>query len=182
MATGRATCRCGQPLEIPGGDATHVTCPACSARVRLVRKPPSGGYPPDEPATSGDGIVRFSCSCGRRLKIALRDRPTHGKCPACGRVVPVPPDALVAAAGSAEAPTADMPVTGRERLDEWTRRHLAGANAAKAAPGNGRDVGVAPDPAPPRAEAGLRVCPQCGKPIHMGADACRTCGIVVPRR
>ena len=33
-----------------------------------------------------------------------------------------------------------------------------------------------------RAEAGFRVCPQCGKPIHLNADTCRGCGTAVPKR
>ena len=31
-------------------------------------------------------------------------------------------------------------------------------------------------------EENLRVCPKCGRPVHLGADACRACGTVVPRR
>ena len=30
-------------------------------------------------------------------------------------------------------------------------------------------------------EAGLRVCPRCKKPIHLGATRCRECGNPVPR-
>jgi hypothetical protein len=33
-----------------------------------------------------------------------------------------------------------------------------------------------------RIEAGLRVCPRCGKPVHMAATACGECGAAVPRR
>ena len=171
----RAVCRCGQPLEIPPGEVTHLTCPACSAKVRIVRKSKgegeegSGGSGGPRPESSGDGFVRFPCPCGRKLKVSLLERPTHGKCPGCGAVVPVPPDA--AAFVSAEAPTADLPAVDQAQLDAWSRSHLG----AKAEAGTGT--------APPRKlEAGLRVCPQCGKPVHMGSEVCRGCGTAVPKR
>jgi hypothetical protein len=41
----------------------------------------------------------------------------------------------------------------------------------------------APGPAAPvKIEAGLRVCPRCGRPVHLGAETCRQCGAHVPRR
>ena len=163
----QAVCRCGQPLDIPSGEVSHLVCPTCSAKVRIVRKPRSdAGAAGGNPGSSGDGFVRFFCPCGRKLKVSLLERPTHGKCPGCGETVPVPPDA--AGYVSAESPTAEMPVADQARLDSWSQKFLGVASA-----------GTAP---PRRIEAGLRVCPQCGKPIHMGADGCRTCGIVVPKR
>ena len=166
---GQAICRCGQPLDVPPGEVAHVTCPTCAAKVRIVRKSKakagavgSGG----NPASSGDGYIRFECPCGRKLKVSLLERPSHGKCPDCGRVVPVPADG--GAVVPAETPTADMPALDQARLDTWAQKHLAANASAGSTPG--------------RVEAGLRVCPKCGKPIHMGADACRTCGVVVPKR
>lgn len=165
---GQAICRCGQPLEVPQGEVAHVVCPACAAKVRIVRKPRSGAMAGGNPGSSGDGYIRFACPCGRKLKVSLLERPSHGKCPDCGRVVPVPADG--AALVSAETPTAEMPAVDQARLDAWARKYLAAS------------AGGADGAAPKRVEAGLRVCPKCGKPIHMGADACRTCGVVVPKR
>ena len=31
-------------------------------------------------------------------------------------------------------------------------------------------------------EAGMRICPRCKKPIHLGASTCRACGTPVPRQ
>ncbi len=170
---GQAICRCGQPLDVPPEQVSHLICPTCSAKVRIIRKPRSdagvsvGGG--GGPGSSGDGYVRFSCPCGRKLKVSLSDRPTHGKCPGCGQVVPVPAD--VASYVSAESPTDEMPAVDQARLEAWTQGHLA------------RKAPQAQATVPPRKlESGFRVCPQCGKPIHMGAEACRTCGIVVPKR
>ena len=168
---GQAICRCGQPLVVPPGEVTHLTCPTCSAKVRIVRKPRSdqgaGASGGRSPGSSGDGYVRFPCPCGRKLKVSLLERPTHGKCPECGRVVPVPADA--ASYVSPEAPTGEMPAADQAQLDAWARSHL-GKRAGSGIVTSGR------------IEAGLRVCPQCGKPVHMGSETCRTCGIVVPRR
>ena len=47
------------------------------------------------------------------------------------------------------------------------------------------EFGPASGAAPPsmvKFEAGLRVCPRCGKPVHMSATTCRECGSPVPRR
>jgi ribosomal protein L40E len=37
-------------------------------------------------------------------------------------------------------------------------------------------------PAAVKAEAGLRVCPRCGRPLHLSAVTCRDCGAPVPKR
>lgn len=171
---GQAICRCGQPLDVPPGEVTHLTCPTCSAKVRIVRKSANANGTDNRPGSSGDGFVRFFCPCGRKLRVSLLDRPTHGKCPGCGQVVPVPADA--ASYVSPESPTAEMPAADQARLEAWTRTHLAANPPAPVGAGAG---GTAP---PRRVEAGLRVCPQCGKPIHMGSETCRGCGTIVPKR
>lgn len=164
----RANCRCGQALEIPDEGVEHLTCPRCAARVRIVRKPKSagGGGGPGDP---GDGFLRFPCPCGRRLKVSATDRPSHGKCPDCGSVVPVPADL---AAASAESPTEELAATDVAMLEAWSRSHLGPKSTAE----------MSSDVRARKGEAGLRVCPRCGKPIHLGADACRDCGISVPKR
>src|SRR4051794_17903630 len=80
----RATCRCGENLKVPDDGADRIICPKCGAKVRLRRDRPKSTAPVD------DGFLRFPCPCGRRLKVSADQRPTHGKCPDCGRVVPVP--------------------------------------------------------------------------------------------
>ena len=60
-------------------------------------------------------------------------------------------------------------------LDAWAKGH-----AARGTNGPTSTAEMALNSPARRAEAGLRVCPRCGKPIHLGADACRACGISVP--
>jgi ribosomal protein L40E len=81
------------------------------------------------------------------------------------------------------------------RLQEWTTNHLGHAGGpgidhdatppavpALAGFGPGQGLGDAFQPSKVKFEAGLRVCPACGKPVHMSATTCRECGSPVPRR
>jgi predicted RNA-binding Zn-ribbon protein involved in translation (DUF1610 family) len=183
----RAVCRCGQALAVPE-DGRRVVCPKCGARVRV--RLPGEAPPPSSP----DGFIRFHCPCGRRLKVPAAERPTHGRCPDCGRVVPVPSTAERAALppGHPETPTAEMAAADRATLERWVRDHQARTGSGDLA----ETPAVAPPrPAPepstalsagasgaPRVEAGLRTCPRCGRPVHMQARTCPDCGAAVPRR
>jgi predicted RNA-binding Zn-ribbon protein involved in translation (DUF1610 family) len=174
----RATCRCGQELNIPDESTDRVVCPRCGSKVKVrlaggnTTRPGAGG------AGGGgagprveDGLLRFLCPCGRRLKVSATNPPSHGKCPDCARIVPVPAESLIPVsslnAQDPEYPTEELSTTDVANLERWAAPHLE------------RDT---PLRVPTRVEAGLRVCPQCGKPVHLGADTCRTCGVAVPRR
>lgn len=123
----RATCRCGQKLSIPINGPERVICPKCSARIRVRRSASEEGGA-GQPA---DGFVRFSCSCGRRLKVRVipgGPPPQAGRCPDCGRIVPVP-TAVGSGSGSLtlksygpETPTEDMNVVEQAEIDRWARR------------------------------------------------------------
>ena len=207
----RATCRCGQVLSVPVDGPERVICPKCSARIRVRKSTPRLG--------TDDGFVRFSCTCGRRLKvrvIAGAPLPQAGKCPDCGETVPVPEDAMVKPSSSAalrsvpapvfETPTEELNSADLAALEQWAQAHVsrvapvAGENGQRAEaattdhPAPARAPAPVPEPPQPaspsgrrpgttmKVEAGLRVCPRCGRPIHMGADTCRECGAHVPRR
>jgi hypothetical protein len=170
----RATCRCGQVLTFTEDPANRIVCPTCGANIR-IRKPSAASAPSEE-----GGYIRFNCPCGRRLKVLAGEKakPTHGKCPDCGRVVPVPETNQVSR--DPESPTEELSNADVAVLEAWTQRHLE------------REEGTAPHPSvvepaaasPPvwRSEAGMRICPGCGRPVHLGASTCRACGIPVPKR
>jgi len=170
----RATCRCGQALTVPGDGTERVICPSCGARVRIRRGVSRN--------SSSDGYIRFFCPCGRRLKVSAVQPPQFGKCPDCSRVVPVPTAADASGGGlipgSPETPTAELSVVDAAALDEWSRRHLGGAAIATGA----SSTAIQSQRPTGRAEAGLRVCPRCGKPVHLSAVTCRACGAPVPKR
>ncbi len=178
----RVTCRCGQVLSVPVNGPERVICPKCSARVRVRRDPPP----------EGDGMVRFLCLCGRRLKVrpgAPDDGPMAVKCPDCGQVVEVPTPSSSGLdpswrANDPESPTEDLDEDDLALLDQWTSKHL-GVSTSPPPPPPPPVVAlpVAEPPAPPlKAEAGLRICPRCGRPLHLSAVACRNCGAPAPKR
>jgi hypothetical protein len=171
------TCRCGQTIKVPAEGADRIVCPACAARIRVRRGEPS--------AHPGDGYLRFRCACGRRLKVQADQPPEAGKCPDCGRVVTVPivrasPQSSLPA-DHPEAPTEELTAADLAQLEQWAQAHVAQAGGPGSTTG---DVIVAAPPAPltVKIEAGLRVCPRCGKPVHMSALVCRACGAPVPKR
>lgn len=199
----RVTCRCGEKLIVQQSGPERIDCPRCGAKIRLRRvlaQVPEGEF--------NDGFVRFLCPCGRRLKVSAIDRPVAGKCPDCGRVVPVPtsdkahvhvqiPKPTVNA--NTEARTEDLDVMDLATLKEWATRHVENPTRSEAPIstttdlqplmsniGTDAEVGFVP-PAFPLAsavkfEAGLRICPRCKKPVHLGAATCRECGTPVPRQ
>jgi predicted RNA-binding Zn-ribbon protein involved in translation (DUF1610 family) len=169
----RATCRCGQELNLPDEATDRVVCPRCGSKVKLrlssgnTTRPAGGGAS----GRSEDGFLRFLCPCGRRLKVSASNPPSHGKCPDCDRIVPVPAQSMIPVASlnaqDPEYPTEELSTAEVADLQRWSASHLD------------RDT---PLRVPTRVEAGLRVCPKCGKPVHLGADTCRTCGVSVPKR
>ena len=201
----RVTCRCGEKLNVQPDGPERIECPKCGAKIRLRRRAalsPSG--------EAGDGFLRFLCPCGRRLKVPAADRPVAGKCPDCGRVVPVPTGAQAklvidpskqVSQSDTEARTEELNDDDLARLEEWSSRYVAnpnprrpeapastttGMHAVAGRPDSDAELAfVAPMPAPASAvkfEAGLRVCPRCKKPVHLGAAICRECGTPVPRQ
>ena len=185
----RATCRCGQVLSVPAVGPDRVICPKCSARVRVRRDSPG----------EGDGFLRFNCPCGRRLKVrAGADDVTQlsGKCPDCGRIVPVPASSsasdveLKIKGLGPESRTEELDAADLAALDRWTETHLgapppppppvvAPEDPALAETGALPAVSAAPAV---KVEAGMRVCPRCGRPLHLSAVACRNCGAPAPKR
>ncbi len=200
----RVTCRCGEKLKVVRDSPERIECPKCGAKIRLRRLPPPpvGGV--------GDGFLRFLCPCGRRLKVPAADRPVAGKCPDCGRVVPVPTIAQAYSAADSskqvsqsdtEARTEELDDNDLAQLEEWSSRYAANPDprrpegpastttgmhmVAAVVDSDGELAFVPPMAAPASAvkfEAGLRICPRCKKPVHLGAAICRECGTPVPRQ
>jgi hypothetical protein len=187
----RATCQCGEVLSVPADGPDRITCPKCSARIRIRRT-----NSPKGPGNS-DGFIRFSCPCGRRLKVRIEPGqpiPESGKCPDCGRVVPVPAAAIPASSSGTlptshpEALTEELSTADLAMLDQWRERRQA--IVKQAAKTKGPDTTATMEVRMPRTppsdrfkvEAGLRVCPRCGKPVHMSAIVCRECGAHVPKK
>ena len=179
----RVTCRCGEVLPVSDDGPERIVCPKCAARIRVRRSKKVGDV---------DGFIRFACPCGRRLKVRATGSPEAGKCPDCGRIVPVPDadDSANQPLGSPEASTMELSAQDVARLEQWARDRLGQASGSSIEPSAAAPAS-APAPAPiPAAslpstvkmEAGLRVCPRCGRPVHLGSIVCRECGAHVPKR
>src|SRR5271167_4878270 len=126
----RVTCRCGEKLKLEPDGPNRIDCPNCGAKIRLRRSPP-----PAVDEAGGDGYLRFLCPCGRRLKVPAVGRPVAGKCPDCGRVVPVPTSAQAisnatktSGLSDPEARTEELDTTDLAQLEKWAARHLANAS------------------------------------------------------
>jgi hypothetical protein len=185
----RATCRCGEVLSVPADGPERIVCPKCSARIRIRRAESPKGQ------GESDGFIRFSCPCGRRLKVRVeadKPIPDSGKCPDCGRIVPVPatatptPSSGTLPTGHPEAITEELSTAELATLDEWReRRQALVAGTAKTEGDDTTALMPVPKALPSdrvKVEAGLRVCPRCGKPVHLSSIVCRACGAHVPKR
>ncbi|MFO0889605.1 MAG: hypothetical protein U0790_10760 [Isosphaeraceae bacterium] len=185
----RVVCRCGETLTVTSSDPDRVVCPRCGAKIRVRRSARAGPK-----LTAGDGYIRFPCPCGRRLKIREQDRAEAGRCPDCGRVVPVPDTAArdfpppadaetPGPAGSADpgARTAELDAADLDRLERWARRVAAkggdaGSFTGEATTTSHQALKVVSAPRTSRRplgredEARLRVCTRCGKPLHVNCD------------
>jgi hypothetical protein len=199
----RVNCRCGEKLKLQPDGPDRIDCPKCGAKIRLRRSPP----PQITDEAGGDGYIRFLCPCGRRLKVPGTDRPVAGKCPDCGRVVPVPTPTKASpimtpvkqsAPSDSEARTEELDAMDLAQLEKWGNRFgesavradgpvstATGLNVVAVTADPDAHVGFAPPLMPPpsvvKFETGLRVCPRCKKPVHLGAAICRECGTPVPR-
>jgi hypothetical protein len=187
------TCRCGEQIKIQTGSPERINCPQCGARIRL-RRPESQS---NKSGPADDGYHRFYCPCGRRLKVPVEGGREAGKCPDCGRVVPVPASVLAGSASTGvsgpadpEARTEELSGDDLARLERWAARHLSQSTrrsepSAGAVNEQGADQGLgavgASVPSVVKFEAGLRICPRCRKPVHLGVSHCRECGNPVPR-
>lgn len=168
----KATCRCGNILEIPKDGTDRMVCPECGAKVR-IRHAPKG--------ESRDGFVRFDCPCGRRLKVRESNpMQTSGKCPDCGRVVPVPAATSPGnfrSHGASETPTDEMNAVETAAIEKWSAGYRESPPTKPI-----QASGPLKTASATKSEAGLRVCPKCGRPVHLSAVACRECGASVPKR
>jgi predicted RNA-binding Zn-ribbon protein involved in translation (DUF1610 family) len=166
----RATCQCGQELKIETAGTPKVMCPRCGAAIRVRWRTES----------IEEESIRFTCPCGQKLKVPATQAATFGRCPRCNRVVPVPASAS-RDFSAPDADTIDLTPLELAALDAWARGH-----AGPAANIDPDRTPVHAQPSPPirpnQAEAGLRICPNCDKPVHLSATVCRNCGTPVPRK
>jgi hypothetical protein len=89
----------------------------------------------------------------------------------------------VAPAGGDGDRTDELDADDVARLQRWAARHGVVSEADASSPVPPPSPSETPYSPPPalQVEAGLRVCPRCGRPLHMSAVACRACGAPTPK-
>jgi hypothetical protein len=136
---------------------------------------------------TADGYLRFYCPCGRRLKVRADDPRETGKCPDCGRVVPVPvplEEPAELPPGHPEYPTEDLSSADLVLLERWSRNFVEPVTqvlpelADEAIPmlDSPPLLGSPPGSSATKLKTALGTCPQCGRLVHSGANFCLECG------
>ena len=173
----RATCRCGQSLERPRRRDRAGRLPELRGQGP---GPPAGREPVGAGGDGGGGVhpVQLPVRPSAQGRAAAGAKPVARQVPRLRPGRPRPRD-------RARSPRRATPRRPTEELtDRRPRRARPLDRAATSTRGRPRPPAAPPllptSPAPYPTEAGLRVCPGCGKPVHLGADVCRECGTKVP--
>lgn len=118
----RVKCRCGNYVlfePAPGTESVKVLCHRCGSRIRVKVRTPESRHSGDDHRVQ-DGFIRFFCPCGRRLKVISQiPLPSHGRCPDCGRTVPVPPQKSLKVTNPLEVPTTELSAEEARNFAAW---------------------------------------------------------------
>jgi predicted RNA-binding Zn-ribbon protein involved in translation (DUF1610 family) len=119
---------CGRVLTIPHPARTApANAAATQAKPRPVAAetmPLPAKAPPPQP-TASPPLVRFVCSCGRKMKARQSDAGSEIDCPTCGRELTIPPHDTEVAPEPKFGPVPVMaPVTTKGRPAPPTSRQL----------------------------------------------------------
>ncbi|MHC4478955.1 MAG: rhomboid family intramembrane serine protease [Planctomycetota bacterium] len=88
----RLVCACGKRIKAPASDAGKTgRCPKCNAELKIPdiakAQPKKTSAPTPKPA---DDLIRFTCSCGKRVKVPVTFAGKTGRCPKCSTPLKIP--------------------------------------------------------------------------------------------
>ena len=88
---------------------------------------------------------------------------------------------------NAETPTQELSLEDTSMIESWVQSHFArssdkSSGIIRGGPAPKSTAEMSLKPTPGRTEVGFRVCPKCGKPLHLSAEVCRACGTSVPKQ
>lgn len=88
----RFTCSCGKRFKVSLAHAGKTgRCPKCGGRVSIPEGAGAKGEAvPVEQERPREALVRFMCSCGKRIKAPVSHAGRTGLCPQCGGQVRIP--------------------------------------------------------------------------------------------
>jgi len=89
----RTVCACGKDVTVPPQYAGKtIRCSACGHHVVIPQKSDFFG-PPAEPLPAPPKptpFIRFTCTCGKKIKAPAHYAGQTGKCPQCGSRIKIP--------------------------------------------------------------------------------------------
>jgi membrane associated rhomboid family serine protease/predicted RNA-binding Zn-ribbon protein involved in translation (DUF1610 family) len=87
----KVVCSCGKKVKFPIQYAGRTgSCPKCGKPIAI---PKDGGSITEKSAMQSrviDDMIRFSCKCGKKIKVPREYSGKNGKCPQCGARIKIP--------------------------------------------------------------------------------------------
>lgn len=90
-------CPCGKRFKMPAGYAGRTgRCPKCQGRIKIPEKTRAEAEAlPSVAEKPREDLIRFTCSCGKGLKVPLGSAGRTGRCPKCKKLVKIPEKPLI---------------------------------------------------------------------------------------
>jgi membrane associated rhomboid family serine protease len=88
----RLKCACGKKLKVPAQFAGRTgRCPQCQKRFTIPdKRPAEPEAAPQQPQKQKEPFIRFTCSCGKRVKVPADFAGKSGRCPRCQTHLKIP--------------------------------------------------------------------------------------------
>jgi len=84
-------CSCGKKVKFPAKYAGRTgRCPQCGRAIAIAETSESSATESAMQSGGEDGMIRFSCKCGRKIKVPGKYSGKVGKCPQCHEKIIIP--------------------------------------------------------------------------------------------
>ncbi len=84
-------CPCGKKVKFPAKYAGRTgSCPQCGRAIAIPQASSSAAAESAMQSRAADGMIRFSCKCGKKIKVPNKYSGKAGKCPQCGAKIVIP--------------------------------------------------------------------------------------------
>ncbi|HUW20356.1 MAG TPA: rhomboid family intramembrane serine protease [Sedimentisphaerales bacterium] len=88
----RFACACGKRFKLPAAFAGKTgRCPQCKTPLKIPgQSKPQAGTAGREAEKAKEGVLRLTCSCGKRFRVPLELAGRVGRCPRCNSRFKIP--------------------------------------------------------------------------------------------
>jgi membrane associated rhomboid family serine protease len=84
-------CSCGKKVKFPARYAGRTgRCPQCGRAIAIPQASEGAAAESAMQSSAADGMIRFSCKCGKKIKVPSKYSGKTGKCPQCHARVIIP--------------------------------------------------------------------------------------------